>query len=197
MASGASTDRNMTNYTPPARDTRFVLTELLGLADRPQLKVDGDLVDTIVGEAGRFAAEVIAPLNRVAHEQGCTRHADGSVTTPKGFREAYRAYVDSGWGTLALPEEYGGQGLPHVLATVVEEYVDSACLAFNVYAGLRHGAVAALLAEGSDDIKERYLPKLVSGEWLGTMALTEPQAGTDLGLIRTVPAAGSSTEQKR
>lgn len=185
MASGASTDRNMTNYTPPARDTRFVLTELLGLADRPQLKVDGDLVDTIVGEAGRFAAEVIAPLNRVAHEQGCTRHADGSVTTPKGFREAYRAYVDSGWGTLALPEEYGGQGLPHVLATVVEEYVDSACLAFNVYAGLRHGAVAALLAEGSDDIKERYLPKLVSGEWLGTMALTEPQAGTDLGLIRT------------
>lgn len=175
----------MPNYTPPTRDTRFVLTDLLGVADHPQLAVDADLVETIIGEAGRFAAEVIAPLNRAADMQGCTRHADGSVTTPKGFPEAYRAYVESGWGTLALPEEHGGQGLPHVLATVVEEYLDSACHAFNMYPGLTHGAVAALAAEGSDELKARYLPRLVSGEWLGTMALTEAQAGTDLGLIRT------------
>jgi alkylation response protein AidB-like acyl-CoA dehydrogenase len=175
----------MTSYIPPARDTRFVLTELLGVADHPRLDVDADLVETIVGEAGRFAAEVIAPLNRVADAQGCTRHADGSVTTPTGFPEAYRAYVESGWGTLALPEEYGGQGLPHVLATAVEEYLDSACHAFNMYPGLTHGAVAALIAKGSEELKARYLPKLVSGEWLGTMALTEAQAGTDLGLIRT------------
>ena len=175
----------MPSYTPPARDTRFVLVELLGVAGHPRLEVDADFVETIIGEAGRFAAEVIAPLNRVADAQGCTRRADGSVTTPKGFPEAYRAYVESGWGTLALPEEHGGQGLPHVLATVVEEYLDSACHAFNMYPGLTHGAVAALVAEGSDELKARYLPKLVSGEWLGTMALTEAQAGTDLGLIRT------------
>jgi alkylation response protein AidB-like acyl-CoA dehydrogenase len=175
----------MPSYAPPARDTRFVLTELLGLPDHARVPVDADLLDTIVGEAGRFAAEVIAPLNRVGDKQGCTRHADGTVTTPDGFREAYRAYVESGWGTLALPEEYGGQGLLHVLATVVEEYLNSACHAFNMYPGLTHGAVAALLAKGSAPLKERYLPKLVSGEWLGTMALTEAQAGTDLGLIRT------------
>ena len=111
----------MPSYSPPARDTRFVLSELLGVADHEPLAIDAELVETIIGEAGRFAAEVIAPLNRVADVEGCTRHADGSVTTPKGFREAYRAYVESGWGTLALPEEHGGQGLPHVLATVVEE----------------------------------------------------------------------------
>ena len=175
----------MPTYTPPARDTRFVLTELLGIADYPQLAVDGELVETVIGEAGRFAAEVIAPLNRIADQEGCTRHADGSVTTPTGFREAYRAYAESGWGTLALPEEYGGQGLPHVLATVVEEYLDSACHAFNMYPGLTHGAVAALLAKGSDELKARYVRELVTGEWLGTMALTEAQAGTDLGLIRT------------
>ena len=176
-------------YTPPARDTRFVLHELLRIGDGGA--VDADLVDTIVEEAGRFAAEVVAPLNRTADIEGCTRHADGSVATPPGFREAYRAYVESGWGTLALPEAHGGQGLPHALATVVEEYLNSACHAFNMYPGLTHGAVAALLAGGSDELKDRYVAKLVSGEWLGTMALTEAQAGTDLGLVRTrAEAAG-------
>ncbi|MGZ3246748.1 MAG: acyl-CoA dehydrogenase C-terminal domain-containing protein [Croceibacterium sp.] len=184
----------MPSYTPPARDTRFVLTDLLGIADRAELAVDADLIETIIGEAGRFAAEVIAPLNPVADREGCIRHADGSVTTPKGMREAYRAYVESGWGTLALPQEYGGQGLPHVLASVIEEYIDSASHAFNMYPGLTHGAVAALAAKGSEELKARYLPKLVSGEWLGTMALTEAQAGTDLGLIRTrAESRGDST----
>ncbi|MXP42299.1 acyl-CoA dehydrogenase [Altererythrobacter soli] len=179
----------MPSYTPPARDTRFVLTELLRIGDHADLPafamVDSELLETIVDEAGRFAAEVIAPLNRTGDLEGCTRLPDGSVTTPAGFPEAYRAYAESGWGTLALPEEIGGQGMPHVLATVVEEYLNSACHAFNMYPGLTHGAVAALRATGSEELKARYLPKLVSGEWLGTMALTEAHCGTDLGLIRT------------
>jgi alkylation response protein AidB-like acyl-CoA dehydrogenase len=170
----------MSDYTPPLRDMRFVLTQLLGGAD-----VDEGLLDAVLDEAGRFAAEVIAPLNAPADETGCTRHPDGSVTPPPGFRDAYRQYREAGWGTLALPPEHGGQGLPHVLATAVEEFLNSACHAFNMYSGLTHGAVAVLAARGSEALKEAYLPKLVSGDWLGTMALTEPQAGTDLGLIRT------------
>src|SRR6186997_3427090 len=169
----------MPSYTPPLRDMRFVLGRLL------DLEVDEELVEAILTEAGRFAAEVIAPLNSVGDRVGCTRHPDGSVTTPPGFREAYAQYCESGWGTLALPEEHGGQGMPHVLATAVEELLDSACHAFNMYPGLTHGAVAALMGRGSEELKAAYLPKLVSGEWLGTMALTEAHAGTDLGLIRT------------
>ena len=173
----------MPSYTPPVRDVRFVLTRLLDLDE--QAAVDSDLLEAILVEGARFAGEVIAPLNQSADRAGCTRHADGSVTTPPGFVEAYRQFRESGWGTLALPEEHGGQGMPQVLATVVEEFLDSACHAFNMYPGLTHGAVAALAARGSDELKAAYLPKLVSGEWLGTMALTEAQAGTDLGLIRT------------
>src|SRR5690349_5472659 len=169
----------MPNYAPPLRDVRFVLDNLL------DLEVEDDLVDAILSEAGRFAADVIAPLNQPGDRAGCTRHPDGTVTTPPGYREAYAQYRESGWGTLALPEEHGGQGMPHVLATVVEEFLNSACHAFNMYPGLTHGAVSVLLDRGSDDLKAAYLPKLVSGEWLGTMALTEAQAGTDLGLIRT------------
>src|SRR5690606_28080612 len=169
----------MARSAPPLEELRFVLTRLL------QVDVDPDLVEALLSEAGRFAAEVIAPLNAVGDREGCTRHPDGSVTTPSGYRDAYRQYRESGWGTLGLPEAYGGQGLPHVLATVAEEFLNSACHAFNMYPGLTHGAVAVLLDRGSEGLKATYLPKLVSGEWLGTMALTEPQAGTDLGLIRT------------
>src|SRR3990170_4503285 len=169
----------MPNYAPPLRDVRFVLDRLL------DLDVDGDLIDAILSEAGRFAGEVIAPLNQPGDRAGCTRNPDGSVATPPGYREAYRQYRESGWGTLGLPEEHGGHGMPHVLATVVEEFLNSACHAFNMYPGLTHGAVSVLLDRGSEELKNAYLPKLVSGEWLGTMALTEAQAGTDLGLIRT------------
>ncbi len=169
----------MPSYTPPLRDVRFVLSRLL------DLDLDPELVDAIIEEAGRFAAEVIAPLNRPGDEAGCIRHPDGSVTTPAGYVEAYRQYREAAWGTLALPEEHGGQGLLHVLATVVEEFLNSACHAFNMYPGLTHGAVSVLLDRGSEELKAAYLPKLVSGEWLGTMALTEAHAGTDLGLIRT------------
>jgi alkylation response protein AidB-like acyl-CoA dehydrogenase len=174
----------MPSYTPPVQDVRFVLSELLQVETRfPAL--ESDLIDAIVEEAGRFCADVIAPLNQPGDGEGCTRHPDGSVTTPAGYPEAYRQYREAGWGTLALPEEHGGQGLPHVLGTVVEEFLNSACHAFNMYPGLTHGAVAALLAKGSEALKSEYLPRLVSGEWLGTMALTEAHAGTDLGLIRT------------
>ncbi|MFC4255787.1 acyl-CoA dehydrogenase [Altererythrobacter xixiisoli] len=176
-------------YTPPARETAFILKKVLNihqLADVPSFAaVDEDLIDTIIDEAGRFCADIIFPLNAAGDHTGCTRHADGSVSTPAGYPEAYASYVESGWGTLAMPEELGGQGLPHILATVVEEYLNSSCHAFNMYPGLTHGAVAALASTGSDELKELYLPKLVSGEWLGTMALTEAQAGTDLGMIRT------------
>ncbi len=175
----------MPSYAPPLREVRFVLHDLLEI-DSP----DRELTDAILDEAGRFCAEVVAPLNQPGDRAGCTRHPDGSVATPPGFREAYARYREAGWGTLALPEEYGGQGMPLVLATVVEEFLTSACHAFNMYPGLTHGAVAVLMDRGSEDLKARYLPKLVSGEWLGTMALTEPQAGTDLGLVRTKAVPG-------
>jgi len=185
----------MTSYTPPIRDVRFVLERLLALetfSDMPAFAaVDGELIEAILSEAGRLAAEVIAPLNAPGDKAGCTRHPDGTVTTPPGYPDAYAQYRESGWGTLSLPEDIGGQGMPHVLATVVEEFMNSACHAFTMYPGLTHGAVAALMARGSEPLKEAYLPKLVSGEWLGTMALTEPQCGTDLGLIRTRAEQGA------
>ena len=179
----------MPQYTPPVRDTRFVLEHVVGL-DR-YANVEGfaaatpDTVDAVLEEGGRFVAEVIFPLNQSGDLEGCTRHEDGSVTTPKGYKEAYRQFVESGWGTLAAPEAFGGQGMPHVVSTAFQEYMISANMAFAMYPGLAHGAIAALTVKGSDEQKAKYLPKMVSGEWGGTMNLTEPQCGTDLGLIRT------------
>ncbi|HMO69333.1 MAG TPA: acyl-CoA dehydrogenase family protein, partial [Novosphingobium sp.] len=121
----------------------------------------------------------------------CTRHADGSVTTPSGFREAYDQFREAGWGTLSAPEQFGGQGLPHVLGMVMEEFLSSANQAFAMYPGLTNGAIAAIRAKASPELQATYLPKMISGEWSGTMNLTEPHCGTDLGLIRTraVPQA--------
>jgi alkylation response protein AidB-like acyl-CoA dehydrogenase len=130
-------------------------------------------------------AEVLFPLNQVGDREGCTRHADGSVTTPTGFKDAYRQFVEAGWPTLNGPEDLGGQGLPHVVMTAFEEFAISANMAFMMYPGLTAGAVAAILAKGSDKQKALYCPKMISGEWGGTMNLTEPQCGTDLGLIKT------------
>ncbi|KEO91395.1 acyl-CoA dehydrogenase [Erythrobacter longus] len=179
----------MPTYTAPTRDTRFVLNEMLDLASYGNLpgfeNATQDMIDTIVNEAGKFCSEVLAPINQSGDEEGCTRHEDGSVTTPKGFKEAYDAYVEAGWATLAKPEEFGGQGLPHTLAMVVEEFTASANQAFGMYPGLTNGASAALEAAGTPEQKEAYLPKMITGEWSGTMNLTEPQCGTDLGLIRT------------
>ena len=179
----------MPTYTAPTRDTRFVLNEMLDLASYGNLpgfeNATQDMIDTIVNEAGKFCSEVLAPLNQIGDEQGCTRHDDGSVTTPEGFKAAYDAYVEAGWGTLAKPEEFGGQGLPHTLGMVLEEYTGTANQAFAMYPGLTSGASAAIEAAGSQEQKETYLPKMISGEWSGTMNLTEPHCGTDLGMIRT------------
>ena len=179
----------MPHYTPPVRDTRFVLDHVVGLsryADKPGFEAaTPDVVDAVLEEGGRFVAEVLFPLNQSGDQEGCTRHDDGSVTTPKGFKEAYAQYVESGWATLGNRPEFGGQGMPHVVSTAFQEYMISSNMAFAMYPGLTHGAIAALVSQGSDALKTKYVPKLVSGEWGGTMNLTEPQCGTDLGLIRT------------
>ena len=179
----------MPTYTAPTRDTRFLVNELLDLASYGNLPgfemASPDVTDAVITEGGKFCAEVLAPINQSGDQEGCTRHEDGSVTTPKGFKEAFNQFREAGWGTLAQPEEFGGQGLPHVLGFVMEEFISSANQAFGMYPGLTNGAISALIAKGTQEQKEMYLPKMVSGEWTGTMNLTEPQCGTDLGMIRT------------
>ena len=176
-------------YTAPVRDTRYVLDHIVELGKYGNLpafaNASEDLVAAILEEGGKFASEVLAPLNRVGDLEGCTRHPDGSVTTPTGFKQAFRQYCEAGWTTLSAPEEFGGQGLPQVLATAVSEYVLSSNQAFEMYHGLTAGAVASLLIKGTDQQKATYVPNMVSGKWTGTMNLTEPHCGTDLGLIKT------------
>ncbi|WP_068076670.1 acyl-CoA dehydrogenase C-terminal domain-containing protein [Novosphingobium lentum] len=185
-------------YKAPTRDARFVVNELLALESYGNLpgfeNATPDMTDAVIDEAGRFTSEVIAPLNQVGDAEGCTRHADGTVTTPTGFKDAYRQYREGAWGTLAAPIEFGGQGLPHVIGFVMEEFLASANQAFAMYPGLANGAISAIVAKGSPEQHTTYLPKLVAGDWLGTMNLTEPHCGTDLGLIRTraVPAVDGS-----
>ena len=141
--------------------------------------------EAILSEAAKLSEEVLQPLNRVGDLEGCTRHDDGSVTTPKGFKEAFKQVTEGGWLGLSAPTEYGGQGLPITLSQTVTEFQCSANMAFSMYGGLTIGATAALLVHGSAEQKAMYVPKMVSGEWTGTMNLTEPQCGTDLGLLRT------------
>ncbi|WP_338468249.1 acyl-CoA dehydrogenase C-terminal domain-containing protein [Novosphingobium sp. ZN18A2] len=179
----------MPTYKAPTGDTRFIVNEVLDIESYGNLpgfeNATRDMIDAIIEEGGRFASEVFAPLNQVGDQEGCTRNADGSVTTPTGFKEAYAKYREGGWGTLSAPAEFGGQGLPHVLGFVMEEYLATANHALAMYPGLANGAVSAILAKGSPEQHAKYLPKMISGEWLGTMNLTEPHCGTDLGLIRT------------
>jgi alkylation response protein AidB-like acyl-CoA dehydrogenase len=179
----------MPTYTAPVDDVLFLLNDVLhvdrynnlpGFAD-----ASPDIVEAILGEAAKLCQEQLLPLNRVGDTEGCTRHPDGSVTTPAGFKEAYRQYVDGGWMGISAPTEFGGQGLPTAVTIAANEFLVSANMAFAMYPGLTQGAIGALLAHASPEIKAKYLPKMVAGDWTGTMNLTEPHCGTDLGLLRT------------
>jgi alkylation response protein AidB-like acyl-CoA dehydrogenase len=179
----------MPTYRAPVKDSQFVLDAVVGLAKYANLPGFGqatpDVVQAILEEGGKFCEQVLAPLNLSGDIEGCTRHDDGSVTTPAGFKAAYAQFVEAGWGTLMADEAYGGQGMPYVIGTVMQEYLSSANMAFSMYPGLNDGAQAAIEAVGSDEQKKKFLPNMVAGRWTGTMNLTEPHCGTDLGLIRT------------
>ena len=181
----------MPQYTPPVRDMQFVLHEVLdavgNLSQLPaHAEVDADTINAVLEEGGKFAAQVLAPLNLSGDKQGCTLDIDShAVTTPDGFKGAYAAYVEGGWPALSCDPAFGGQGLPHVVNQCFYEMLNSANQAWAMYPGLSHGAYEALHVHGSDEQKATYLPKLTSGQWTGTMCLTEPHCGTDLGLLRS------------
>ncbi len=176
-------------YKAPTTDTLFILNDVLGLERYGNLPgfadASPDMIEAIVGEAAKVAEEALFPLNLSGDQEGCSRRDDGSVTVPKGFKEAYDQYCQGGWIGLAVPEEFGGQGLPYTLHAAVGEYMSSANMSLMMYPGLTQGAIAAILVHGSDEQKATYLPKMVEGTWSGTMNLTEPHCGTDLGLLRT------------
>ncbi|WP_374765142.1 acyl-CoA dehydrogenase C-terminal domain-containing protein [Yunchengibacter salinarum] len=179
----------MPSYKAPVKDFLYILNDVLGIEKYSNLPgysdASPDLVKAILEEAARFTENELAPLNRIGDTQGCIRHEDGSVTTPDGFKEAFDKYVEGGWMGLTADEAYGGQGLPHVLGMCLEEMMVSSNMAFAMYPGLTHGASAAIAIDGSDDQKQTWLPKMVEGRWTGTMNLTEPHCGTDLGMLRT------------
>jgi alkylation response protein AidB-like acyl-CoA dehydrogenase len=185
-------------YRAPVRDQMFVLKDVLNIDSYSNLEgfadASAETVEQILGEAAKFAEEVLAPLNHVGDVEGCTWSPDNTVKTPTGFKEAYRQLVEAGWPALGSDPAYGGQGLPAVVNVAFSEQLSSANMAFGMYPGLTHGAYAAIREGGSDEQKALYCPKLVSGQWGGTMNLTEPQCGTDLGLLRTkaVPNADGS-----
>ena len=178
----------MSEYRAPLRDMQFVLKELAGLDEIAQLpgceEVNAELVDQILEEAAKFASGVLAPLNKPADEEG-SKWENGAVRTPKGFKEAYKKFVEGGWNALQAPTEYGGQGLPKTVSTPVIEMWKSANLSFSLCPMLTAGAVEALLLSGAEELKRTYLKKMVAGTWTGTMNLTEPQAGSDLALVKT------------
>ncbi|HYA80829.1 MAG TPA: acyl-CoA dehydrogenase C-terminal domain-containing protein [Methylocystis sp.] len=176
-------------YKAPVDDALFLLEDVLNFQEYGQLPGFGDLTSetlaAILGEAGKIYEEIAQPLNQSGDREGCRRHDDASVTTPKGFKEAFRALAEGGWIGLSVPTEYGGQGLPYTLTVLANEFASSANMSFAMYGGLTQGAMAALLRHGSEEQKQTYLPKMAAGEWTGTMNLTEPQCGTDLGLLTT------------
>ena len=181
----------MPQYTPPLRDMQFVIHELLGAVDElkalpPHAEIDAATIDAVLEEGGKFAAEVLFPLNLSGDQEGCTLDkATHEVRTPKGFKQAYAKFTEGGWPSLSCDPAYGGQGLPHLVSQCFNEMMNSANQAWAMYPGLSHGAYACLHHHGSQTQKALYLPKLTSGEWTGTMCLTEPHCGTDLGLLRT------------
>lgn len=175
-------------YNAPVKDIKFVLNDLLGLDKLTNLPgfedATPDMVDAILEESSKMMTEVIQPLNQVGDKEGCTWN-DGEVTTPTGFKEAFDAYREAGWMGIDADPEYGGQGLPHVVGIALAEMMSSANMAFGMYPGLTHGAYASIHHHGTEEQKRTWLPKMVTGEWTGTMNLTESHCGTDLGLMRT------------
>ena len=176
-------------YKAPVNDTLFVLNDVLGLERYGNLQgfadATPDMIEAIIGEAAKVAEEALFPINLSGDREGCTRNDDGTVLVPNGFKQAYDQYVQGGWIGLAVPEEFGGQGLPYTLHAAVGEYMSSANMSLMMYPGLTQGAIAAILVHGTDEQKATYLPNMVGGSWSGTMNLTEPHCGTDLGLLRT------------
>jgi len=179
----------MTVYTAPTSETLFVLKHVLNIDQYSHLhgydSLDEESLKAILEGVGRFASEVLAPLNQIGDVNGCTRHGDGSVTTPPGFKDAYANWTEAGWPALEAAPEFGGMGLPKIVSTAVSEYVLAANQSFETYSGLTHAASAAIRVSASAELKALYLPRMTTGLWSGTMNLTEPHCGTDLGLIRT------------
>jgi alkylation response protein AidB-like acyl-CoA dehydrogenase len=179
----------MPTYKAPVDDALFLLNDVFHIDRYGNLPgfsdASPDVVEAVLREAAKFSEEVLTPLNRVGDKEGCKRAADGSVTTPTGFKDAYKQIIDGGWIGISAPAEYGGQGLPATMTVMVNEFLCSANMAFAMYPGLTQGAIAALLVHASDALKKKYVPKMVEGIWTGTMNLTEPHCGTDLGLLRT------------
>ncbi len=179
-------------YKAPVNDTLFILNDVLGLERYGNLPgfadATPDMLEAIIGEAAKVAEDVLFPINLSGDQEGCTRHANGTVSVPAGFKDAYDQYCQAGWTGLAVPEQFGGQGLPYTLHAAVGEYFSSANMSLMMYPGLTQGAIAAILVHGSDEQKQTYLPNMVSGVWSGTMNLTEPHCGTDLGLLRSKAA---------
>jgi alkylation response protein AidB-like acyl-CoA dehydrogenase len=181
----------MPSYTPPLRDMQFVLHEVLDVVGTlktlpPHAEIDAETINAVIEEGGKFASEVLAPINRVGDEEGCSLdQTTHEVRAPTGFKAAYAKYVEGGWPALSCDPAFGGQGLPHVVNQCLFEMLNSANQAWTMYPGLSHGAYECLHSHGSDEQKRLYLAKLTDGTWTGTMCLTEPQCGTDLGLLRT------------
>ncbi|AVO39330.1 acyl-CoA dehydrogenase C-terminal domain-containing protein [Pukyongiella litopenaei] len=177
----------MPRYTAPTKDTQYILHDVLNITEAgiPGYdELEAEFTGAVLEEAGKISSDVLAPLNAVGDRQGCVLE-NGVVRTPDGFRDAFEQVKSGGWTGLDMPEEYGGQYMPYVLGTAVGEMFSGANQAFTMYQGLTHGAASAILAHGSDEQKDTYLPRMVSCEWTGTMNLTEPHCGTDLGLMRT------------
>jgi alkylation response protein AidB-like acyl-CoA dehydrogenase len=179
----------MATYKAPVDEALFLLNDVFhidrygnlpGFAD-----ASPDVIEAVLGEAAKLSEDVLQPLNHTGDREGCVRHPDGSVTTPAGFKDAYKQIVDGGWVGISAPTDFGGQGLPATMTAVVNEFLCSANMAFAMYPGLTQGAIAALVTHASDAIKRKYLPPMIAGAWTGTMNLTEPHCGTDLGLLRT------------
>lgn len=179
----------MPSYKVPVEDYTFIMNDVLKVQERNDIPGYSDLVpdfaEAVLTELAKVCEDVIAPLNHSGDQEGCTRHEDGSVTTPKGYKEAYDTYMENGWGGLSSDPQYGGQGMPQILSTIKSEILCSANLAFEMYLGLTQGAMASISMAGSEEQKQKYLPNMVSGKWTGTMNLTEAHCGTDLGMMRS------------